>query len=96
MPLRSSAATPFPNSIMASLPTFTSYASAVAAATATPYSIGTADALYVTATCSSGLTLTLPTGGTVAVGNAVIGTIIPIPSTQAAFSAGGVVAMKVQ
>lgn len=81
---------------MASQPTFTSYAQAVAATTDTNYSIGQADALYVTATCSSGLTLTLPSGSTVAVGNAVIGTIIPIPSTKAVFSAGGVVAMKVQ
>jgi hypothetical protein len=81
---------------MASLPTFTSYAQAVAASTGVAYSIGTADALYVTATCSSGLSLTLAGGGTVAVGNAVIGTIIPIASTAATFAAGGVVAMKVQ
>ena len=85
---------------MASAPTFTSYPVAVVATTATNYSfvasLGPADALYVTATCSSGLTLTLPSGSTVAVGNAVIGTIIPIPSTQATFAAGGVVALKVQ
>jgi hypothetical protein len=81
---------------MASLPTFTSYAQAVAATTTVAYSIGAADALYITATCSSGLTLTMPGGGTVAVGNAVIGTIIPIASVSAAFAAGGVVAMKVQ
>lgn len=81
---------------MASLPTFTSYAQAVAATTNTDYSIGQADAIYVTVTCSSGLTLTLPSGSTVAVGNATIGTLIPIASTRAAFSPGGVVALKVQ
>lgn len=80
---------------MASQPTFTSYASAVAATTATPYSIGRADALYISATCSSGLTVTLTTGATVALGNATIGTIIPVASTQATFAAGGVVALQV-
>ena len=82
---------------MASIPTFTCYAQAVAASTNTNYSIGQADALMVTVTCSSGLVLTLPAGGgTVDMGNATIGTIIPIPSTKAVFSAGSVVALKVQ
>ncbi len=82
---------------MASLPTFTSYAQAVAATTTVAYSIGAADALYISATCNAGLTLTMPGGGTVAVGNAVIGTIIPIASVSATFGGtGGVVAMKVQ
>jgi hypothetical protein len=42
------------------------------------------------------LTLTLPGGTTVAVGNATIGTIIPIQCTTATFAAGGVVAMRVK
>lgn len=81
---------------MASLPTFTSYAQAEEASTGVPHSFGTADAILVTATCSSGLVLTMPGGATVDCRNAVIGTIIPIPSTQAAFAAGRIVAMKVQ
>lgn len=73
---------------------FTSFPVAEAATTATPFTIGLAKAVYITATCSSGLTLTLPSGGTVAVGNATIGTVIPIACTVATFAAGGVVAMR--
>ena len=80
---------------MASLPTFTSYASAVVPTSGVAYTIGTADAVYVRATCTA-MTLTLPTGGTVDCGAVVIGTIIPIPSVSATFSGGSLIAMKVQ
>lgn len=53
-----------------------------------------AHGVYISATCSSGLTLTLTDGTTVAVGNATIGTFIPIRCTTATFSAGGVIFLK--
>ena len=47
----------------------------------------------VTATLSSGITLTLPGGATVALGNQTIGTLIPIRCTMATFAAGTCVAL---
>lgn len=75
---------------------FTSFHKAAAATTNTNFSIGTADALLITATCSSGLVLTLSDGSTtVDVGNALIGTLLPIRCTKAVFAAGSVVALQI-
>lgn len=79
---------------MTAISTFVTYPICLKATTDVAYTIGTAQALLVTATCSSGLVLTLVDGNTVDVGNAVIGTIIPITSTKATFGAGTVVAMR--
>lgn len=73
---------------------FTSFHKAEAATTNVDFTIGAADAVLVTATCSSGLTLTLPGGTTVALGNVLIGTLLPIRCTKAVFSAGSVVALQ--
>lgn len=74
----------------------TSFHKAAAATTNVDFTIGIADAVLVTATCSSGLTLTLADGSTtVALGNVLIGTLVPIRCTKAVFAAGSVVALQI-
>ena len=75
--------------------TFQSFSRAIAATTATPFSIGVADALLVTATLSSGCTVALVDGTSVAIGNQTLGTLIPMRCTQATFAAGSLVALQV-
>jgi hypothetical protein len=72
-----------------------SYPSAEVASTGVAFAGGPAHAVYIVATCSSGLTLTLVSGATVVLGNAVIGTTIPIRCTTATFGAGGVAALRI-
>lgn len=74
------------------------YNFAVAATTAVAFTspsipLGVASAILVTATLSSGITLTLPNGSTVALGNQTIGTLIQIRCTMATFAAGTCVAL---
>lgn len=74
------------------------YNFAVAATTAVAFTApripgGVASAILVTATLSSGITLTLPNGDTVALGNQTLGTLIPIRCTIATFAAGTCVAL---
>lgn len=71
-----------------------SFTAAVACTTAVAITGGHADALLVTATLSSGITLTLTDGTTVALGNQTLGTLIPIRCTVATFAAGTVVALR--
>ena len=70
------------------------YKVGVAATTATNFSIGPADALLVTSTLSSGVTVTLLDGTTLALGNQTLGTYIYIQCTRATFSAGTLVALR--
>lgn len=70
------------------------YKVGVAATTATDFSIGRADALFVTATLSSGLTVTLLDGTTLTLGNQTLGTWIYIQCTRATFAAGTLVALR--
>ena len=80
-------------------PVFMSYAKAEVATTNVDFVNGRADAIYIAATITTNaLTLTLPDGGTVAVGLAPVGTVIPISCTKAVFAggpAGAVIALKV-
>lgn len=77
-------------------PTYTSFPYAIVVTKATPYSIGNADALYVTATISSGnLVVTKLDGNTIDLGVPAIGTIIPIASSQCTWGTNGsVVALR--
>lgn len=71
------------------------YTTGVAATTAVDFSIGRADALLVTATLSSGLTVVLLDGTTLALGNQTLGTYIYVQCTRATFAAGTLVALRV-
>lgn len=73
--------------------TIETFTQAVAVATAVPIA-GGADALLVTATLSSGCTLTLLDGSTVAIGNQTLGTVIRIKCAMATFAAGTLVALR--
>ncbi len=71
---------------------------AIAASTQVPFTtaqlpFGIASAILVTETLSNGITLTLPNGTIIALGNQVIGTLIPIRCTTATFAAGSCVAL---
>lgn len=68
------------------------YLTAEVAATGVAFT-KTANAVYITATTSSGLSLTMEDSSSVAFGNVTIGTIIPVRCTKATFAAGGVVAL---
>ena len=61
--------------------------------TPTQLPLGIANAILVTSTMSSGLTVTLPNGATVALGNQETGTLIPIRCKAATFAAGSCVAL---
>lgn len=83
---------------MASVPTFVSFAR-TEVATSTVACSFVADGVLVTATLSSGCTLTKSPGtggGTIAIGNQTIGTYIPIPCVSAEFAAGGLIFCKAQ
>jgi hypothetical protein len=85
--------------------TVQTFTKAFAATTAVPFArnsdgtnnnylpLGVAKAILVTATLSSGITLALVDGTTVALGNQTLGTIIPISCTMATFAAGTCVAL---
>lgn len=79
---------------MASIPTFTSFATTALRTDSTAFGFQ-ADGVYVRATCSA-LTLTTP-GGALDCGAPVIGTILPFPCTAAStISGGSIIAFKAQ
>ena len=76
---------------MAAQPTFVSFNKSEAATTDVACTFAPADGFLVTATLSSGATVTLAEGGTVAVGNQTIGTFVPLRCTKVVFAAGSLV-----
>lgn len=82
---------------MASLPTFTSYATSLSRTTGQAFGF-TADAVYIVATITTTqLVLTKPDGTTINCGFPTTGTIIPIPSVSGTFGGGGpIIALQAQ
>lgn len=81
---------------MASVPTFVSFKQAEAGTTDTVPNLAPADGFLVTATLSSGATVTLTDGTTVAIGNQTLGTYIPLACTKVVFGAGSLVFVRAQ
>lgn len=81
---------------MASIPTFVSFKQAEAATTTVDCTFAPADGFLVTATLSSGATVTLADGTTVAIGNQTLGTYVPLACKSVAFGAGTLIFLRAQ